>query len=205
MKKGKIRLIVILFLFPLLLLSACTNRHKAIENNDRTGKDKTRNYVVYEGVFLDQDAVLEIAQKIRGDKPAYEKTISNFHVTTAFIPEKDHRDLYGSNVTVHIIGYKAGEVTIEDGKVTHNEALKVQLKSEDPLMEKCLKESQEGWHITLSYEDKAFYTNRMDFSDAQKTDYTLTGVFGAYLNGNYVSYNGDDVDTLISENPGPGQ
>ena len=192
-------------LVSLLLLFACTNRHKATMITDRTGKDKSRNYVVYEAVFLDQDEVLEIAEKIRGSEPAYKETIREFHVTTDFLPDQDHRDLYGQEVTVHITGYKAGEVITDDGTVTHNEAMKASLKSGNQRMQKYLQESQEGWHITLSYEDKSFYTNFMNFSDAQKTDYTLTGKLGAYLNGNFVSYDGNDVDTLISENPGPGK
>ena len=187
----------------LLLFSGCAFRQKAEHITSTEEKDETRNYVVYEGVFLDKDEVLAVAEKIRGSKPAYDKAVSDFHVTTYFLPEISHVEVYGQKVIVHVVGYKAGEVAMEDGKITHNEALVVELESDDPLTEYCLDQSQEGWHVTLSYEDKAFYTNSMDYSDAQTVDYTLKGVYGAFLNGQFVTFNAEDVDTLISELPSP--
>ncbi len=88
---------------------------------------------------------------------------------------------------------------MEDGTVTHNEALEADLKSDDLYMRNYLETSQEGWHITLSYEDYAYCTNQMDYSDAVKTDYTVQGVFGGYLNGNFVTFDASDVDTPIAE------
>ena len=203
MKTRKTVSFISLLLVTLLFCTGCELRQKAEYITDHEGKDKSRNYVVYEGVFLNKDDVLAVAEKIRGSNPAYDKTVTEFHVTTHFLPDLPYKEVYGQNVTVHVVGYKAGEVKMEDGKITHNEALEVELESNDPLMKYCLFHSQEGWHVTLSYEDKAFYTNKMDYSDAQKVDYTLTGVYGAYLNGNFVSYNPNDVDTLISEVSSP--
>lgn len=202
MKTRKTIRIINLLLVVLLFLSGCTFRQKA-ELVDAKGKDPTRNYVVYEGVFLNKDDVLAVAEKIRGSNPAYDKTVTEFHVTTHFLPDRPYKEVYGQNVTVHVIGYKAGEVKMEDGKITHNEALEVELESNDPLMKYCLFQSQEGWHVTLSYEDKAFYTNKMDYSDAQKVDYTLTGVYGAFLQGQFVTYDANDVNTLIAEVSSP--
>ena len=199
MKKKKQIQVLSLLLLSVLLLSACSMRKKAVYTTDKGDRDKSLNYVVYEGVFLDREEILSIAEDIRGSEPAYEHTVQDFHITTAYLPDTDQRDLYGTEVTVHIYGYKAGEVIMDDGTVTHNEALEADLRSDDRKLTKYLASSQEGWHITLSYEDYSYCTNQMDFSDALKTDYTVKGTFGAYLNGDFVSFDAADVDTPIAD------
>ncbi len=56
---------LLLFLVLVSLLSACSGRSKAEYKTDREDRDETLNYVVYEGIFLDRDEILSIAEDIR--------------------------------------------------------------------------------------------------------------------------------------------
>ena len=73
-------------------------------------RDKTRAYVVYEAIFVDNEQVKDIFAEIRGEAP-YPIVTQDFHVTTAFLPETDARFLYGKKIQVHIVGYKAGRAS----------------------------------------------------------------------------------------------
>lgn len=53
-------------------------------------------------------------------------------MTTTFFPEKDARELYGKEVTVKITGYKAGDVTSDEGDTVQAEGFRVELVSDDP-------------------------------------------------------------------------
>ncbi len=200
MKNEKRNWILILTIFSIFFFTACTRRSKVDSKKEDIPRDTSTNYVVYEGVFLNSEDVLKMLEEIRGPKAPYENVSKEYHVTTMYKPEKDFRELYGSDVNVHIIGYLNGQATADDGTITHNEALVADLISDDPILADYLSSSQEGWHITCSYETKAFYSNLMDYSKAQKVDYTLSGKFGAYINGNFVSFDRNDVDTKIETN-----
>ena len=53
-------------------------------------------------------------------------------MTITFFPEKDARELYGKEVTVKITGYKAGDVTSDEGDTVQAEGFRVELVSDDP-------------------------------------------------------------------------
>ena len=171
-------------------LSACADNAGSEEDNVA--------YVVYEAVFLDSVEVAEVFKSIRGEEAPYPMITKDFHVTTAFLPETDSRALYGKEVEVRVIGYKAGAITLEGGSVTHNEGLKVLLKTTDAAMNLYLNEHPANYHITGSYEAQPKYTGYLDFSDCESAEYLLTGTFGAYLNGDTITFNAEDVGKKLN-------
>ena len=190
MKKQLICVFLTLFL-SLAALSACQNT--ADSNVSLPSSSPDIAYVVYEAVFVDNEQIAALFNEVRGEPP-YAKLTADYHVTTAFLPEEDARELYGREVTVLITGYKAGEITADDGTVTQNEGFKVELVSNDPEMVAYLAEHAANFHITGSFTDKAKYTGYLDFSDAEVLEYSVTGTFGAYLNGGTVTFSAGDVD-----------
>ena len=88
-------------------------------------------------------------------------------------------------------------MTDDDGDPTHNEGLKVELYSEDEEMNAYLTEHPANYHITGSYEKLAKYTGYVDFSDGKPVDRTITGTFGAYLNGAKIAFDGAEVDKKL--------
>ena len=152
----------------------------------------------YEAVYLNYDELQNLLQEIRGDAP-YPKHSNNPHVTIAFNPEEDARDLYGQKVDVHIIGYKAGEVSDDNGGTTSVEGLKVELVTENEAMAAYIARFEKNFHITGSYVDGAKYTENLDFSDMQPLDYTLTGTFGAELEGHIIIFDAADMNQTGNE------
>lgn len=140
---------------------------------------------VYEAVFLDNTEVMQLFEEIRGDQ-LFEKQTSDFHVTTAFMPSEAAAELYGKPVTVHITGYKVGDVVSDDGSITTNEGLQAELFSEDEQMQAYLDALEVNFHITGSFKDAAKYTGYIDFSDAEPMDITLTGTFGGFCTDNAI-------------------
>ncbi len=159
--------------------------------------DPQLRYVVYEAIFLDHDEIQECFRRVRGADAPYANTTSDFHITTAFLPETDARGLYGLEATVHIVGYKVGEVMNDDGVPTYNEGFSVTVQADDPALSKYLSDHDVNWHITGSYSEAPKYTGYLDFSDADAADFTVTGTFGAFLNGGMISFDAADVDTVI--------
>lgn len=152
----------------------------------------TKPQVVYEAVFVNDAQVASFFREVRGEAP-YPNEKTEFHVTTAFMPEQDARDLYGSEITVLITGYIDGEATMDDGRTTRNEGFKVELLSADPDMTVYLEESPIVFHITGSYKDAAKYTGQLDFSAAQPVSFVTTGFFGAYLTDSTVTFSPDPL------------
>jgi hypothetical protein len=151
-----------------------------------------RGAVRYEAVFLDNDEVDAMLRSIRGDAP-YPRHSSNFHITTVFSPEQDAGALYGKEAEARFIGYKACEVTDEKGNTSCNEGLKVLLSSDDTALAEYLGVVDKNFHLTGSYTTASKYTEYIDFSDMKPIDYTLRGVFGAFLEGTGVVLDATDA------------
>ena len=64
-------------------------------------------------------------------------------------------------------------------------------------MNAYLTEHPANYHITGSYEKLAKYTGYVDFSDGKPVDRTITGTFGAYLNGAKIAFDGAEVDKKL--------
>jgi len=113
------------------------------------------------------------------NKQGYFSGPQEFHVTTEFLPSVTHEDLYGTEVSVHITGYKFGTVADpKDGTISENEGFKVELQSENTEMQELLDSINKNWHISISYTIGGKYTELIDFSDAEPVNITLTGTFG---------------------------
>lgn len=132
----------------------------------------------YEAVFLDNDEIADLFVSVRGEEPPFEILTKDYHVTTEFMSEEVHPDWYGKDVNVHITAYKAQEVEMDDGNMTSNEGLKVEVSAEDKDLDEYLKNLEKNYHITGSYKDAAKYTNNIDFSDGEPLDIYVTGTFG---------------------------
>ena len=152
--------------------------------------------VMYEGLFLDNELIDSYFKQVRGDAP-FGNITKDFHVTTVFFPEEDARTLYGKEIEVHIIGYKAAEVNTETGGTTSNEGFKVELKTDDSEMTAYLEKNDRNFHITGAFMDNPGYTVDIDFSDAQPLDYTVKGIFGAYLDNDTIVLSKDDADKYL--------
>ncbi|MBQ6384945.1 MAG: hypothetical protein IJJ38_02100 [Lachnospiraceae bacterium] len=136
-------------------------------------------YYHFEGIFLSTEEVTEAFRSSSDEFPRYPVVPETFHITTEYMPETTHENLYGTEVTVHITGYKYGTSTDEtDGSTSENEGFKVEVTSQDPKMQELLNSIHKTWHITGSYTTAARYTKYMDFSDAEPVDFMLTGTFG---------------------------
>lgn len=170
-------------MIAIALIAACAV--PAAANTANEAKDNIS--CVYEAVFLDNAEVTQIFEQLRGEQP-FEKQTVDFHVTTFFMPETPQNAFYGKPVTVHITGYKVGEVTADDGTATVNEGLKVELSSPDQELNAYLETLSANFHITGSYQDQAKYTGYIDFSDAEPMDIVLTGTFGGYCTDNTVHF-----------------
>lgn len=142
---------------------------------------QNRGHYYFEGIFLSYDEVIDAAKKISDEYPRYSVVPKNYHVTTEFLPAVTHEDLYGTDVSVHITGYKFGTVTSpEDGITSENEGLRVELQSENTKMQELLDSINKNWHISISFTTGSKYTEYMDFSDAEPASITLTGKFGIH-------------------------
>ena len=158
-----------------------------------------RRYVVYEGVFMKNEEVLEAFRYLRGETPPYENTPKEYHVTTVWRPKTDFRQFYGSDTAVHGYRYKAGEVMDSDGNPTANEGVLVTLNTSNPDFQNYIDSlSDHVWHITGSYEKAAKYTNDLDFSDGMPVSFTITGKFGAYMSDGTFVFSPEEADAFLS-------
>lgn len=138
--------------------------------------------ILYEGVFLDQKEVLAAFKKVRGQQP-FPFRPSNYHVTTEYLPDITHEDLYGTRVIVKATSYKKVENLHPSKKnKISNEGFGVSLITENESLGKLIEEISargKNWHITGSYLNKrdAVYTNDIDFSDAKPVSFAFEGVF----------------------------
>ncbi|SCW35513.1 hypothetical protein SAMN02910456_00694 [Ruminococcaceae bacterium YRB3002] len=198
MLKRIICLVLALVCALTMITSCATAAAPETTVSESTYDREDTDYVVFEAVFLDNGEIDEIFREIRGDAP-YRNVTPDYHVTVTFLPDTDVRELYGADVEVHIVGYKAGEVPQDDGSITHNEGLEVELYSEDKTVNDYLMANVVNYHITGSYDDYPQYTLSLDFSDAEPLDITVHGTLGAYLNGNWITFDGSVVDKPIKD------
>lgn len=173
--KNNLRSAVVFFLC-LALFGCCSS---AAEVKHKSKEELEEGYYYYEGIFLSTEEVTAAFQRVSDEFPRYPVIPVLFHITTEYMPEMTHDNLYGAEVTVHITGYKYGTSRDEtDGSTSENEGFKVEVTSENPQMQQLLDSIDKNWHITGSYTNAARYTAYMDFSDADPTDFVLTGRFG---------------------------
>ena len=179
---------ILVALMMLLALAGCNAKKPAAdvttttatsEKGHQSDAEKARGYYYYEAIFLDIDAVKSAFRQAEPNHPKYDHTPPEYHVTTAFQPEEKHTSLYGTKVTVHIIGYTSGKVQREDGAgESMNEGFLVEVSSDNEEMQALLDSCEKVWHITGSYSAEGYYTEFLDWSKATPMDITLTGTFG---------------------------
>ena len=173
--KNNLRTVIVLVLcFTLFGFSS-----SADEVKHKSKEELEIGYYYYEGIFLSTEEVTAAFRSVSDEFPRYPVIPEPFHITTEYMPNTTHDNLYGTEVTVHIMGYKYGTSLDEsDGSTSENEGFKVEVTSENSKMQELLDSIDKNWHITGSYTTAARYTKYMDFSDAEPVDFKLTGTFG---------------------------
>ena len=179
---------ILVALMMLLALAGCNAKKPAAdtaattatsEKGHQSDAEKARGYYYYEAIFLDKDEVLNAFRQAAPDYPKNDLTPPEFHVTTAFQPEEKHTSLYGTKVTVHIVGYASGTVHRDDGAgESLNEGFLVELSTDNEEMQALLDSYDKVWHITGSYSAEGYYTEFLDWSKTTPMDITVTGTFG---------------------------
>ncbi len=179
---------ILVALMMLLALAGCNAKKPAAdtaattatsEKGHQSDAEKARGYYYYEAIFLDKDEVLNAFRQAAPDYPKNDLTPPEFHVTTAFQPEEKHTSLYGTKVTVHIVGYASGTVHRDDGAgESSNEGFLVELSTDNEEMQALLDSYDKVWHITGSYSAEGYYTEFLDWSKTTPMDITVTGTFG---------------------------
>ncbi len=179
---------ILVALMMLLALAGCNAKKPAAdtaattatsEKGHQSDAEKARGYYYYEAIFLDKDEVLNAFKQAAPDYPKNDLTPPEFHVTTAFQPEEKHTSLYGTKVTVHIVGYASGTVHRDDGAgESSNEGFLVELSTDNEEMQALLDSYDKVWHITGSYSAEGYYTEFLDWSKTTPMDITVTGTFG---------------------------
>ena len=144
--------------------------------------------VIYEGIFLDNDEILDLFTSVRGETAPFENVTQDFHVTTEYMPETAHPEWYGEKISVHITAYAVQEVEMEDGQMTSNEGFKVEVTSENAELAAYLEGLNKNFHITGAYQDGAKYTEYLDFSQGDPVDFYVTGTFGGYYTDGTIHY-----------------
>ena len=144
--------------------------------------------VKYEAFFLYNDEIINLFYAVRGTVNPYTNLTKLFHVTTRYMPEHDMRELYGTEVTVHIFAYKNGTAAADDGGVTSNEGFFCTVSSDNPRLQQFIDGLNKRWHITGSYEHNAKYTEYLDLTDAEPVDFTVLGRFGGFFTDGQVYF-----------------
>lgn len=146
--------------------------------------------VIYEAFFLDNAEIADLFAQTRGEEAPHAIMTKDFHVTTSFMPEQDMRELYGTEVTIHIYAYQDGQIPADDGSMTANEGFFCTITAENEQMQAHINALDNNWHITGSYQDQggAKYTGRLDLEGAQMVEYVVTGRFGAFLSDNSLAF-----------------
>ncbi len=179
-------------------LSGCSGASSSDSNAANSAENKSEQAAeteqaattIYEAIFLDNDAVSNLFTEVRGETAPFEKMTTDFHVTTAYMPETAHPQWYGEKVTVHIAAYAVQDVTADDGSTTSNEGFKVDVASDNKELAEYLGSLGKNYHVTGAYKDAAKYTNSIDFSQGEPMDVTLTGTFGGFMSDSTVDLGG---------------
>ena len=166
---------VLLAVAMCLCLAGCSKTETAHQSQ----LEKDEGYYYYESILLDKDEVTDAFKSVSKGFPRYAVCPPEFHVTTEFMPAEKHNSLYGTKVTVHIVGYTYGALyDAEDDVTSKNEGFRVEVSSDDKDMQKLLDSYDKTWHITGSYTEGGKYTEQLDWSRAKPVDITLEGTFG---------------------------
>ena len=169
-----LRAMIVLVACAICVFVGCASSHL-----HKSQQEIDEGYYWYEGVFLDAEDVQAVFKDVSDGYPKYEVVPDLYHITTAYKPDVEHEDLYGTVVTVHIVGYAAGTVRDEEEGVTSdNEGLLVELTAENEDLQTLIDNTDRVWHITGSYTYAAMYTGRLDYSNMVPMDITLKGTFG---------------------------
>lgn len=194
MKKN---VIFLLALMILLLSTACVSSQTTPPAETAPVED---GYVVYEAFFLDNEEILRLFSDVRGAEAPYEYLTKDFHVTTAYMPEEDMHEFYGTEVTVHIYAYQNGEVQADDGTMTANEGFFCTVNTENAEMQRYIDSLEKSWHITGSYAAKggAKYTEYLDLTDAEKVDFSVKGRFGGVLSDGSITSSPEEAEQFLS-------
>lgn len=146
--------------------------------------------LLYEAFFLDNDEVMQCFSEARGPEAPYPIMTKDFHVTTAFMPELDKRELYGTEVTIKVYAYQNGEIKTDDGSMTANEGMFCTITADNEEMQRYIDSLNNNWHITGSYKDQgcARYTGALDLTDAQPVEFTLKARYGAALSDGTIAF-----------------
>ena len=67
----------------------------------------------------------------------------------------------------------------------------MELYAKDEKMSAYISDNPGNYHITCSYETAAKLTGDIDFSDMQPVEYSVTGIFGARLKDDSITYDDD--------------
>ena len=181
MKQKCIALVAVLLTAALCLcLTGCSRPESGVSGQAHQSQAEIdEGYYYYESILLDKAEVVKAFRQANRDFPKYRVSPPEFHVTTEFMPAEKHNSLYGTKVTVHIVGYTYGAVyDAEDDVTSKNEGFRVEVSSDDKDMQKLLDGYDKTWHITGSYTEGGKYTEQLDWSKAKPVDITLEGTFG---------------------------
>ncbi len=184
--------LILICLFCLLSFTACSKTDDTINEStpevtsspETTSSPSTSQdsqvYVVYEGIFLDNQEILDLFASIRGETAPFDNVTKEFHVTTEFMPSEAHSKWYGEKLSIHISKYLLADTTMDDGGTTSNEGFKVEVSSDNEEFNEYLKSLNKNFHITGSYKDAAKYTDKLDFSEGEDMNVTVQGTFGGF-------------------------
>ncbi len=163
-----------------LAFAACSKPESAVSGQAHQSQAEIdEGYYYYESILLDKAQVVKAFKKANKDFPKYSVSPPEFHVTTEFMPAEHHDALYGTKVTVHIVGYTYGTVHDDEEDLdSQNEGFIVELTTDNEDMQALLDSYEKTWHVTGSYTEGGKYTEFLDWSKAKPMDITLTGTFG---------------------------
>ena len=122
----------------------------------------------YVGCFFDYEELKGMTASVRKFPLEVEKTTP--HITFEFGPETVDESLFGTEITVTVIGY---------GNNGENEGLKVTLTSDNDIINEMIKKIPVP-HITLSVSEngKAVNTRYLDFTSIHP--FTIKGYYGGF-------------------------
>ena len=123
---------------------------------------------IYVGCFVKFRSFQSAICRIR--KNPLDNDIQDPHITFAYKPKEVVQSLFGEKVQITIVGY---------GNDGINEGLKVQLKAENPAVQKMI-DQIEVPHITIavSSEGKPVNTKSLNFEDINPIE--MEGKYGGY-------------------------
>lgn len=134
----------------------------------------------YEGIFFDNKSIKNAFEITRGECTLKSEP-SDYHVTTVYAPKQLSSHLYGEKVIVTCTKYKLdNNLFTKEGALTANEGFKVELSTNNSELATMLANIDKNWHITGSFNDKAVYTNDINFEDGMEVSFSFEGIFAGF-------------------------